>query len=137
MEKGRPDECWPWTGGKQGKGYGQFFLPGGKPIGAHRYSWMLANGQEIPAGMHVLHSCDNPPCVNPAHLRVGWPRDNSRDAIERGRNLGNRTARGGHTPRWSPEVIAAMRHQGLTYRDIGEVLDIAPSTALRAHRKLQ
>lgn len=136
MQKAGADECWLWTGGKQGKGYGQFFLPGGKPIGAHRYSWMLHNGAEIPPGMHVMHSCDNPPCVNPAHLRVGTNRENLQDCAAKGRNPGNTTRRGGRPQKWDPSIVAAMRAQGMTYREIGDVLDISPATALRTMRRL-
>ena len=88
VDKGGPDECWPWTGNRLPKGYGQF-----KPFGlqryAHRVSWALAHGTTpdgtIPGGMCVLHSCDNPPCVNPAHLFLGTKTDNMRDKVAKGR----------------------------------------------------
>jgi hypothetical protein len=55
-------------------------------------SWVLANGA-VPAGLFVLHRCDNPRCVRPSHLRVGTPKDNTQDMIAKGR-WGNPVARG-------------------------------------------
>lgn len=82
-------ECWPWGGERNSSGYGIFWKGEGGGSGgrtsAHRMAWVVANGREIPSGLHVLHSCDCPPCVNPAHLRVGTPADNGRDKAERGR----------------------------------------------------
>jgi hypothetical protein len=46
------------------------------------------SGVLLPDGLHVLHHCDNPPCVNPAHLRLGTPKDNAEDATKRGRRRG-------------------------------------------------
>lgn len=53
---------------------------------AHRVAYELTYGP-IPAGLNVLHSCDNPPCVRPDHLRVGTQRDNAQDAIKRHRRF--------------------------------------------------
>ena len=78
-----PSGCWEWTGYRSHDGYGQFTLFG-KGWRAHRASHVLFIG-EIPDGYFVLHSCDNPPCVNPAHLRAGTPKENVQDMVERGR----------------------------------------------------
>jgi hypothetical protein len=79
-------DCWPWLGVRDHKGYGQFSTGGraGGMHGAHRFAVQLT-GATIPAGMFVLHHCDNPPCVNPAHLYVGTNADNMRDMWARGR----------------------------------------------------
>lgn len=81
-----PDECWPWTGGlsKPG-GYGAFHPDEGRTIGAHRYSLGLALGRPVATGMEAMHSCDNPPCVNPAHLSEGTSSANHLEAFVRGR----------------------------------------------------
>lgn len=79
------DECWEWTAGKNKKGYGEFWLAGERHLHAHQISWMWENEKEIPSGMCVLHSCDNPSCVNPDHLFLGTNQDNIDDKMKKGR----------------------------------------------------
>lgn len=83
----RTQGCWLWKGGKNERGYGKFTMPyqRDKRMYAHRFSFLLTRG-EIPDGLLVLHSCDNPSCVRPEHLRLGSAMDNSRDAVQRGRH---------------------------------------------------
>ena len=86
VDKRGEDECWEWKATKTRGGYGSFGL-GSKASGkemAHRVSYRIHYG-EIPEGKLVLHSCDNPSCVNPKHLRVGTAFDNTHDAIDRKR----------------------------------------------------
>jgi hypothetical protein len=78
-----PGQCWNFTG-FCGKGYGQFSVSK-VPIRAHRFSWELEHGP-IPDSLRVLHSCDNPSCVNPEHLFLGTDKDNQHDAIKKGRH---------------------------------------------------
>lgn len=86
VAKGGPGDCWVWTGQVNNKGYARFYLTYTPPVRVlgHRYAYQLATGEDI-GGHNLLHSCDNPPCVNPAHLRPGTQADNIRDAVERGR----------------------------------------------------
>lgn len=73
-----PDECWPWTGSKlTGREIGTFW-GGDRMVYAHRQSYELANGP-IPEGLVICHSCDNPICVNPAHLRADTQYENMQD----------------------------------------------------------
>lgn len=76
---GAPDECWPWAAGYHSDGYGVAFDGRTRKTGAaHRLAWSILRGP-IPAGMHILHRCDNRRCVNPDHLYLGTPKANGRD----------------------------------------------------------
>lgn len=78
--------CWVWTGAPATKeGYGRVGIDGRKHL-VHRLSYVLANGQ-IPDGLLVLHTCDNPPCVRPDHLFVGTDADNRADMVAKGRQV--------------------------------------------------
>ena len=78
--------CWGWKGFHNAAGYGvaRFGGRGVKKILAHRLSWQLYRG-EIPDGLHVLHHCDIPGCVNPNHLFLGTNLDNIKDRMKKGR----------------------------------------------------
>ena len=79
----KTETCWLWVAGTDRDGYGQF-LVGRLPHRAHRISWALYHGT-VPDGAHVLHTCDIPRCVNPAHLFLGDQAINMRDRSEKGR----------------------------------------------------
>ena|SRR3990172_13318213 len=85
VRRGAKEDCWPWLAGTTGDSYGQFCVPG-RILYAHRVAWGIANGLDIPPGIEVLHSCDNPICVNPTHLHLGTHRDNMLEKVSRGRH---------------------------------------------------
>lgn len=78
-------QCWVWTGFATEDGYGRFTPQhGDRSIGAHRFAWQLSRGP-IPEDAWVLHDCDTPPCVNPAHLFLGEAAINNADMHAKGR----------------------------------------------------
>jgi len=83
-----PDGCWPYDGGDTNSrsGHRQIWRDG-RMDQVHRVAWELHHGRAVPDGLVVRHSCDNPPCVNPAHLLLGTIADNNRDRDERGRQV--------------------------------------------------
>lgn len=83
IEKHGADECWPWQGAKNDRGYGQFRM-NGVLFYAHREVAKLS-GAIYQDGDDTLHSCDNPPCCNPAHLSPGTTQQNLSDMHARGR----------------------------------------------------
>lgn len=94
------DVCWRWLAATDGHGYGAISAQGERrTLQAHRVSYELANGP-IPAGLHVLHRCDNPACVNPSHLFLGTHAENMSDMAVKGR-IGRRT-------KLSPETIRSI-----------------------------
>jgi hypothetical protein len=83
---GGPDACWEWTGYRDPLGYGMTALivdGTRKTMKAHRAVYLTCVG-DVPAGLFLLHSCDNPPCCNPAHLRPGTQIENMHDRKTRG-----------------------------------------------------
>lgn len=120
-------DCWLWTGGKQNQGYGIFWLDGNRPVRAHRVSYEFTKGP-IPEGMCVLHSCDNPPCVNPDHLFLGTYQDNAVDAVRKLRLARGRT---NALIKLSDDQVLEIRRlcgEGCSRSEVGRMFGVARTT---------
>lgn len=117
------DECWDWIAGTTKFGYGAFGVTSRDTRAAHRYCWELFHPRLLD-GECLLHSCDNPRCVNPAHLRIGTRTDNSRDKCER-----NRAPRGESLPtaKLTAEAVAAIRADSRSQSQIALAYGITQS----------
>lgn len=99
--------CWEWLGGRFSRGYGRFAAEPTLSVRAHRYAWEVMNGP-IPAGLIVCHHCDNPICVNHAHLFLGTHKDNAEDRDRKGRTADRRGERH-HLAKLSVDDVKAIR----------------------------
>lgn len=125
VHKGNKNNCWIWTGCVNNKGYGVFRLSPtyqvSKHIYAHRFSFQATTDID-PFGKEVLHSCDNPPCVNPAHLSLGTHKENMQDMAKKQRAWNRK---------FLPEEVLDIRGSELTSKEIAYALSVAESTIIR------
>lgn len=122
--------CWPWPGARGKAGYGRIYegsRGASKTFFTHRLSWELHNNMPVPEGLCVLHTCDNPPCINPAHLYVGTQNDNVQDREHRGR-----TAHGAAYPHFRltgavRNTIIGLYENGLSTRQVAKRVGLGKS----------
>jgi hypothetical protein len=135
-------DCWNWVAARDNRGYGKFGIAGVGSRDAHRVSFELANGP-IPKGICVCHSCDNPSCVNPAHLFLGTQADNVADMTRKKRGtIGPKSTalrfpeklpRGAAnvSTKLMPEQVCAIRkqrEQGQSLNQIARTFEVSAAT---------
>jgi hypothetical protein len=141
VERKGPNECWLWKAGRFKRGYGLFYLHR-KLQKAHRASFQIHHG-EIPPGKCVCHTCDNPLCVNPAHLWIGSVAENNKDRSIKGRSAtGDRSGarthihlvprgeRAAHAKVTASDVIEIRRRYnegGVSQKSLGDEFGITQS----------
>jgi hypothetical protein len=114
--------CWVWTGRSNRQQYGEFVY--GDDVLAHRVAYRLYVGP-IPAGMCILHRCDNPSCVNPGHLSVGTRVQNLEDMTEKGRRV--RGVSHGMA-KLTEAVVLSIRSDPRASRAIAAECGVSPAT---------
>lgn len=129
-KSGGEDACWPWTGARCPSGYGSFCVEG-RMSTASRYAYNWQYG-DLVRELDVLHRCDNPPCVNPAHLFLGSAADNRADCVAKGRHShGERAGNAKLSNAQVAEVRRLRASEGLLQRDIAGRFGIHPSHVSR------
>lgn len=150
-KSGGPNACWPWSRDRDRDGYGKIKLDG-RTRRAPMLAWEFSHGGKAPPGLLALHHCDNPPCVNPAHLWLGTKAANSADMKTKGRSaIGDRNGSRRHPGRLRPPMgedhgaarlsdveVRAIRNLGgrLSTRDIGWLFGIRQQTVSKIQRRV-
>ena len=128
--------CWIWTGGltsRKGNGYGTITMHG-KHLPAHRFFYEKTNGP-IPGNLIACHRCDNNLCVRPSHIFPGTNKDNTQDAIKKGRLRVTGEDNSGHKiKREDVELIRKLSKSGLTTRPLGRMFGLHYSSIARIVR---
>lgn len=137
VEKHGPDECWPWIGGRNEQGYGRTEIKD-RSYYAHRLIYLLVYPGSIKRSApkkktsrgFLRHTCDNPPCCNPAHLIVGTHQENMDDKVARGRMPDYRGERGPRAKLTAEDVfwIRMQKKYGATKKALAMLYEVSEAT---------
>jgi hypothetical protein len=118
--------CWEWTTGLNQQGYGEFKV-NSKDISAHRFSYQLHHNRLIHDGMYIMHFvCDNPKCVNPAHLKEGSHQDNMTDMVNKCRSAkGDKNGNSKLTEAQVLEIREKYSQGVSSYRKLGQEYEVS------------
>ena len=120
------DDCWLWEGAKCKDDYGQIRI-NHKDKRVHRLMWEMVNGP-IPDGYFICHHCDNPPCVNPKHLFLATPKQNSQDCVSKNRfksNIGELNPRAKLTLEQVEEIRELYKRKKPTLISLAEIYKVS------------
>jgi|SRR5882672_9518475 len=135
-KSGGPDACWPWVKSRNEHGYG-YTNWGSHATRAHRLAYTLTYGP-VPKGLHVLHRCDNPPCVNPSHLFLGTHQDNMTDMKNKRRYhamYGEQCPSHKLTEHEARLILELASQHKKTRRELAEMFNVSKSTVASLLRR--
>lgn len=134
VQRGETSKCWLWTGGRTYQGYGRVSWRG-KKTAAHRVALALIDGL-WDSHLRVCHSCDNPPCCNPAHLWRGTDADNVHDMHRKGR-FTPQPKKGEDNPNaiLTTAAVIAIRQSQLSTSKLAAQYGISKDTVLHVKRR--
>lgn len=128
VDKGDPEECWEWKGCKNKEGYGEFYV-GEQRYKSTHYVLFEIIGEDFEQEL-VMHTCDNPPCVNPKHLKQGTYKENTQDCLEKGRRTQNAKGEGNGFSKLTEEQVIEIKErleEGESYDEVKEDFSVSRS----------
>lgn len=134
----KTNKCWIWVGSVSSGGYGQFRYDSRTMITAHRFSYIVHNG-EFDRKLLVCHTCDTPKCVNPKHLFLGTSQDNVTDMMNKGRHSPGVQPKGVDNPKskMTKELVLEFRKMhksGVSFEKLSKIYGISHESIRRAVR---